>query len=130
MQNTTEFETHLQHIHTTMQIRNQRGEEISFSAIVDTGAPFTELSDRSLVRVGFQTPQRSVRPKKFQETQRYSKIRLPWVNTLGQNLENWVVYVSRFDEIWHVDALVGLDFFRRFRTTIDYGAGQILTEPL
>lgn len=46
-----------------------------------------------------------------------------------QRIEGLEVVVSRFDEIWGIDALIGLDFFRRFRVTVDYRAGHIITEP-
>lgn len=36
---------------------------------------------------------------------------------------------TSFEKHWGVDALIGLDFFRKFRVTIDYQAGQIITEP-
>jgi hypothetical protein len=42
---------------------------------------------------------------------------------------NGVVQYFRAVEDWGVDALVGLDFFKQFRVTIDYKAGQIITEP-
>ena len=38
-------------------------------------------------------------------------------------------YVSHYEKHWGVDALIGLDFFRQFRVTIDYKVGQIITEP-
>jgi hypothetical protein len=130
MQSTIRFDTQKQHIHAMMRIKGSAGREVSFTAIVDTGAPFTELSDRSLARVGYSVSHVPVHSKEFQETQKYSKIRLPAVQTLGQSLENWIVYVSRFDESWGIDALIGLDFLRHFRITIDYHKGQIITEPL
>ncbi|MFA5800119.1 MAG: retroviral-like aspartic protease family protein [Candidatus Peribacteraceae bacterium] len=130
MQSTIRFDTDKQHIHAKMCIKSQTGKEVSFTAIVDTGAPFTELSDRSLARVGYSIANAPVNPKDLQETQKYSKIRLPLVQTLGQSLEDWIVYVSRFDESWGIDALIGLDFLRHFCITIDYHKGRIITKPL
>ncbi len=40
------------------------------------------------------------------------------------------VYVSHFEKSWGIKALIGLDFFRYFRVTIDYKAGHLITEPL
>lgn len=130
MPSTVEFDTQSAHIHTTMQIRSRTGSEVSFIAIVDTGAPYTELSDRSLARAGYAFAQADITTQDLQETQKYAKVRLLDTVTLGQQLDNWIVYVSRFDDRWGIDALIGLDFFRRFRTTIDYQHGVIITEHL
>lgn len=124
------FDTKKHHIHTKLRVKSQSGMDVSFTAIVDTGAPFTELSDRSLIRVVYHTPQSEITTHDLQETQKYGKVRLVEAHTLGQCLDNWIVYVSRFDASWNIDALIGLDFLRRFKTTIDYGQGLIVTEPL
>ncbi|OGQ21738.1 MAG: hypothetical protein A3I05_09440 [Deltaproteobacteria bacterium RIFCSPLOWO2_02_FULL_44_10] len=128
MSKITRFDAKKQHIHTWMRVKSSSGKEISFSAILDTGAPFTEISDRSLARAGFHTAKSKVQTKDLQETQKYGKIRLPLVTVLGEQLADWVVYVSRFDEKWNIDALIGLDFFRRFRVTIDYAEEILITD--
>jgi hypothetical protein len=38
--------------------------------------------------------------------------------------------VSRFDPAWGIGALIGLDFFRRFKVTIDYGKAVLVCEPV
>ncbi len=123
----TAFDSAKPHIYTPLQITGRRG-TVLFNAILDTGAPYTELSDRSLARAGFQDSPANVTLRDFQETQKHPRIRLPVVEILGQHLHDWIVYVSRFDETWGIDALIGLDFFRRFRTTIDYEQGEIVVE--
>ena len=125
----TKFNPTRQHIHVQMLLKSQSGKEVLFNAILDTGAPYTELSARSLAKFGFKEAKTTLPTKAMQETQKYSKIRLAKVTTLGHRLENWVVYISRFHESWGIDALIGLDFFKRFKVTIDYSKGEILTEP-
>ena len=39
-----------------------------------------------------------------------------------------MTHYTSFEKDWGVDALIGLDFFRHFRVTVDYKAGQIITE--
>ena len=55
---------------------------------------------------------------------------LPSITICGQTIENLEVMVSRFDPAWGIAALIGLDFFRRFKVTIDYGSGQLVCERL
>lgn len=129
MQNVTQFDTSKHHIHAQLQIKSKSGQVVFFSAVIDTGASVTELSDSSLKRAGYTVDSSSVHIKHDQETQKYSKIRLSEASVLGQKLTDWVVYISKFDEGWGVDALIGLDFFKQFKVTIDYKQGIITTEP-
>lgn len=103
----------------------------SVAAILDTGAPRTEFSDQFLDFADFITladdPQ-SLPPG--QQTKKYGKIILPLLDICGHTLKDFEVLISHFEKSWGMDALVGLDFFRRFRTLIDYRAGHILTELL
>lgn len=128
MQSTTQFDTTKHHIHAELQIKNKSGQVVFFSAVIDTGASVTELSDSSLKRVGYAIGSPDVYIKHGQETQKYSKIRLSEASVLGQKLTDWVVYISRFDDSWGVDALIGLDFFKQFKVTVDYKKGIIFTE--
>lgn len=54
------------------------------------------------------------------QTQRYGKLILPELRVCGQTLTDFEIRVSRFEQSWGIDALVGLDFFRRFPVTINY----------
>ncbi|MBI2344297.1 MAG: hypothetical protein HYV02_08215 [Deltaproteobacteria bacterium] len=53
---------------------------------------------------------------------------LPLVEICSHRIENFPVYVSHFEKSWGIDALIGLDFFRQFRVTIDYQQGALTTE--
>lgn len=53
-----------------------------------------------------------------------------FVTVCGYTINHYEVFAFRFDESWGIDALIGLDFFRRFRVTIDYKLGHLITEPL
>ena len=63
------------------------------------------------------------------QTQKYGTIELPSITICGHQIRDFKVYVSRFEQSWGIDALIGLDFFRRFRVTIDYDNGVIITSP-
>ncbi len=60
---------------------------------------------------------------------KYGEIFLPSVEICGHKIENFGVFVSYFDESWGIDALIGLDFFRLYRITIDYHLEVLATEP-
>jgi hypothetical protein len=64
------------------------------------------------------------------ETQKYAKILLPSITICGHTIDDFKVMVSRFDPAWGIAALIGLDFFRRFKVTIDYGEGVLVSEPI
>jgi hypothetical protein len=100
-----------------------------FNGIIDTGAPRTEFSDTVLVRAGFiEAVDQNVQVKPGLQTQKYKKLILPKLEICGHALENFEVYISKWDSSWEIGALIGLDFFRRFRVTIDYQSGTIATE--
>jgi len=128
----TPFESNLHHIHTTFFVTHPKtGSKHSFEGIIDTGAPCTEFSDVILVRAGFiRSVDQEIKIKSGLQTQKYGKTILPKVKICGQDLNNFEVFVSKLDESWGIDALIGLDFFKRFRVTIDYKAGHLVTEPL
>ena len=64
------------------------------------------------------------------QTQKYGKIILPQLEICGHSINNLEVYVSHFEKSWGIKALIGLDFFRRFKVTVDYGLGQLVTAPI
>jgi hypothetical protein len=62
------------------------------------------------------------------QTQKYSKHLLPHIQICGHSIVNLEIFVSHFEKSWGVDALVGLDFLRRFKVEIDYSKGIIISE--
>jgi len=127
----TTFDRKLPHIHIEFFVTDPSGIRRSFDGIADTGAPRTEFNDRFLTYAGFTPlPERNVHIKPGLETQKHSRLVLPSIEICDQTIKNLEVMVSHLDKSWGIAALIGLDFFRRFRITIDYDAGQIVTEPL
>lgn len=132
MQTTTTFDIAEHHIYFAAQIQDCNGVEHAFRGILDTGAPSTEFSDEFLLAVGILKPDemQKVDIQQEQQTARYGRIVLPRIHCLGQTIENVKVKVVRFAEGWAVDALIGLDFFRKFEVRINYKLGTIVTEGL
>ena len=130
MQHTTAFDTSKHHINLTAIVLDGKGVPQVFRAILDTGAPRSEFSDRFLKTINLlptdQLP--DVKIPTGLQTKKYGTAMLPHIECLGQTLKNVSVVISRFDESWGVDALIGLDFFRMFRVTVDYRQGLIITE--
>lgn len=99
-------------------------------ALLDTGAPSSEFSDKALQFAGLlDAPREEVVIKEGMQTQKYGRLVLPQIEICSHRLENLRVYVSRFEESWGIDALIGLDFFRQIKVTIDYQRGHLVTEP-
>lgn len=131
MQYITVFNTNRHHIYLKSIIADSNGVVQYFRAVLDTGAPRSEFSDRFLKTIGMLQNgdiQEIDIPTGLQ-TGKYGSITIPRLECMGQTLTNFQVTISKFEEHWGVDALIGLDFFRQFRVTIDYKAGQIITEP-
>ncbi len=127
----TLFDTNEHHIHVPFSLVSPSGKTENPFGILDTGAPRTEFSDAFLVHMGFiGTPHFQIQIKEGLQTQKHGKIVLPSLVICGHTLQNFEVMVSRFDKSWGIAALIGLDFFKRFRVTIDYKAGHLMTEPL
>lgn len=125
----TTFDVSKHHIHVEFFVIDAEGIRRAVAGVIDTGAPRTEFSDKFLSYAGFiETPIEGISLQPSLQTKKYSKITLPTLEICQQRIENLEVIVSRFDEIWGIDALIGLDFFRKFRVTIDYKTGQIITE--
>jgi predicted aspartyl protease len=131
MRTVTSFDTSRHHIYVDFTVTNKSGNPYELSGVVDTGAPWTELNDAFLAHAGFiVSPDDEIPLKPGLETQKYAKILLPSIAICGQILDDFQVMVSRFDPAWGIAALIGLDFFRRFSVTIDYGQGVLVCEPL
>ena len=127
----THFDISRNHIHIRFFVTDYTGQRHSLDGVLDTGAPRSEFSDKFLVLAGFiKTPVHGIVIKQGLQTQKYGKLVLPKVEICNHLLENFEVFASRFDDSWGIAALIGLDFFRKFRTTIDYGRGEIIAEPL
>jgi hypothetical protein len=130
-ENITSYDTNKHHIYIDVTVTNPKGIVYSVAGILDTGAPRTEFSDRFLVHSGFlETKSETVNLKPGLQIQKYSKITLPSVTLCHHQLDLFEVFVSHFESSWGIDALIGLNFFRRFRVTIDYSNGILLTMPI
>jgi hypothetical protein len=122
---TTSFDTKRHHIHLSVLVKSvQDAAPWRLKAILDTGAPWTEISDESLRQAGLiDTISSSISIPQGLQTQRYGKLVLPEVTICNVYLRDIEVKVARFDEAWGIDALIGLDFFRLFPVKIDYERG-------
>ena len=132
MQKITTFDTSEHHIYLISHIVDWHDVMHTFRAILDTGAPTTEFSDEFLNSVGLlkSKDMKKIEPAFLEQTKKYGKLAIPKIECLGHDIKNVTVRVSKFAEGWGVDALIGLDFFRRFRVTVDYSKAEIVTEPL
>ncbi len=126
MRTATSFDTTRHHIHIEPVISTGHGLPWSIKAVMDTGAPWTEVSDRFLHFAGLvdEIPE-DVTIGPGLQTQKYGRLVLPEFNICGQTIAKMEIKVSRFDEHWEIAALIGLDFFRRFPVTIDYQRGVL-----
>lgn len=131
MQTTTTFNTAGRYIIIPIFVTTAAARRQQFRAILDTGAPRTELSDEALrYAISDVEPKRDVEIKEGLQTQKYADVVLPKVEICSQAIEDLNVYVSRFEKSWGIDALIGLDFFRKFEVKINYKLGTITTEAL
>jgi hypothetical protein len=98
--------------------------------ILDTGAPRTEFSDIFLFHTDIiDIPQSEILFPSGQQTKKYNRAVLPSVIVCGYQFKNAEFLVSRFEQSWGIDALIGLDLFRQSRITIDYESSLIISEP-
>lgn len=130
MPNMTTFDSDQRYILLPVYIVESAEKRHEFDALLDTGAPSTEFSGQALQYAGLlKEPMNDVQLKPGLQTQKYGKITIHEMEICSHTLRDLNVYISHFDESWGIDALIGLDFFRRFRTTIDYHDGVLITEP-
>lgn len=130
MPNFTTFDPDERYIHLRILVKGKDGKLQDFLALLDTGAPVTEFSDETLQYIGFlEKTKQEVELKHGLQTQKYGKVVLHYIEICSHFINDLEVYVSHFEKSWGIKALIGLDFFRRFRVTIDYRAGHIITEP-
>lgn len=130
LENKTSFDTNQHHIHLEFNVMNLNGIWYSVAGVLDTGAPKTEFSDQFLIYAGLlNAKNENTKLKPGLQTQKYGIIELPSIIICGHQISNFNAYVAYFEPSWGIDALIGLDFFRRFRVTIDYEQGLIITSP-
>jgi hypothetical protein len=131
MSNITVFDPKDHHIRLVVSIKTPEGSVYEFRAILDTGAPSTEFSDQFLAIVGMHKKPDSISTiQSDQESQKYARLILPKVTICGHDLYDMPVFVSHYRDCWSMDALIGLDFFRRYEVKINYKSGTIVTEGL
>ena len=129
MPSITTFNVNAQYIYLPIFIVTDGHKHLEFDAILDTGAPMTEFSDKALQYAGFlDKVKNGVILKESLQTQKYATVILPQTKICGHKIENLKVFVSHFEKSWGIDALIGLDFFRNYRVTIDYSRGILITE--
>ena len=129
MPNFTRFDVQQRYIILPICVVDTSGDRQNILALLDTGAPATEFSDEVLVQLGFLTQTQHATSLAFGlQTKKYGRIILPHIEICSHTMSNLEVYVSHFDTSWDVRALIGLDFFRRFKVTVDYRAGHLITE--
>lgn len=124
------FDIKRPHIHLEFYITDLEGNSHTLDGILDTGAPRTEISSQFLIysnilKLSDLPP---ARLGKSLQTEKIGKLVLPKVEICGQHILGLEAYISHFVEGWGVDALIGLDFFRKFKVGIDYSLGIIETE--
>lgn len=130
MRKCTPFDSSEHHIYVVCNLQDWHGAIHTFRAIIDTGAPTTEFSDEFLASIGLINlcDIKKVELHLLEQTKKYATLVLPRINCLGQDMKNITARVSRFADGWGIDALIGLDFFRQFRVTVDYKTETISTE--
>lgn len=130
MRSSTAFDPAKRYIFLRIAVADAEGMMKDFLSILDTGAPLTEFSDEALEQLGYlDNVKKDIALPPGLQTQKYGKVVLPNLKICSHSVENVEVFVSHFERSWGIKALIGLDFLRRFRVTIDYQRGLILTEP-
>lgn len=130
MRNITTFDTRAPYIFLPILVTAADGVCREFDAILDTGAPRTEFSDTALVYAGLLPQADGITIPAGLQTQKHSRVTLPALRVCGHDIADLDIFVSRFEQSWGIDALIGLDFLRRFRIEIDFSTGHLCTEPL
>lgn len=100
--------------------------ERSVRLAVDTGAGFTLLSPAVLASVGARpAPGRELRIATVSGLVAASIAQLSWIGCLGHRRDDFPVLVHALPPDARIDGLLGLDFFRGRRLTIDFAAETI-----
>ena len=95
--------------------------------VLDTGATFTLLPWYIAEELGYNpaTSNEYVTITTASGTLEAPLITLKSVNVLGKNVENLKVIVHTLPESSHVDGLLGLDYLRNFKLTLDFKNGVL-----
>lgn len=129
MSNITTFNTAAPYIYLPVKVHSGNV-TYEFDAIFDTGAPLTEFSDKALFYAGCIDHIEEQTLKSGLQTKKYTKVHLPQICICGHTIENLRVFVSHFEESWGIDALIGLDFLRRYKVEINYKSGCLISDVL
>ncbi len=124
----TIFDTTKHHIYVEFYVTDPNGVPRTAVGVLDTGAPRTEFSDRFLDYGNFIDISKQIQIKPKLQTQKHAKIIISELEIFTHKIKNMEVFISSFDSSWGIDALIGLDFFRQFKVTIDYKEGVIVSE--
>ena len=126
----TAFDSKKHHIYLRFAISDLNGVTRYGHGILDTGAPRTEFSDIFLAHIGLlETRIDSEAFPNGQQTLKYHKLKVHSVEICGYHFQNTEFIVSSFERSWGIDALIGLDLFRKCRITIDYSREMIIADP-
>ena len=99
---------------------------ITARLLIDTGATFTALSDR-LVNAIVETPVILRQEPIMTASDRLmaSVIAVPWINCLGQQINDFPIIALPIPSNAFVDGLIGIDFLRRHKAIIDIEKSEI-----
>jgi len=125
------FDSQKHHIYLEFAISDIKGFARYGLGILDTGAPRTEFCDIFLKHIGLLEAviDDETAPYYGLQTLKYRKLKVPSVEICGYHFQNTEFIVSQFDKTWGIDALIGLDLFRKCRITIDYKLEMIIVDP-
>jgi predicted aspartyl protease len=95
--------------------------------LVDTGSSFTVLPSRVLADVGcdLQKPRNRVSIVAAGGVIQVPVVAVPWLNCLGQRVENFSVVVLNLPLQTFTNGLLGMDFLNQFGAVIDTKRGVI-----
>src|SRR6185369_5343564 len=128
--------------HIAVKVRlNDQG---PFRLVLDTGSPFTLLSRRVAIKTGLIDPKTARPPAENQANPLIGLMAgfggsktIKTVDINGVKAQNLNVIVMDHPTVemlssvdGPLDGIVGFSFFAKFRTTIDYAAGQVSFESI
>jgi predicted aspartyl protease len=104
--------------------------ERSVRLALDTGATWTVVSRRILADIGYDlaTAERHMRIVTANGLQDVPMLRVDRLAALGSERHRFPLLCHTVPRASGVDGLLGLDFFRNRRLTIDFRAGEITLE--
>jgi predicted aspartyl protease len=113
----------------TVRLEGPNGDLEQIFAL-DTGATNTSISAEAAETLGYdiQNDARNVSMTTGSGVETVPMITLTKLSALGREWQNLPVTAHTLPPSAHVDGVLGLDFFRRMRLTIDFYAEQITLE--